>query len=125
MVTHDLGFKVPNTQLYLVWFSCFFIPGIIAFYSCYTYLFSRFLTKKMIVALFMYSILVFLTGVLVEEAVLFKFIEPNPGFAKIGLTSASGIAGLFFLIALINGIMGFVLRGFVLGMELSNKKKKY
>jgi two-component system LytT family sensor kinase len=114
MVTRDLGLKVlPNGQLFLVWFSCFFIPGIISFYSCYTFLFSKFLKEKRILALLIYSIFVFLTGVLIEEAVLLKYIMPSPGFAKMGLTSASGIAVLLFLIALINGIMGFVLKGFV------------
>jgi two-component system LytT family sensor kinase len=124
MVTHDLGLKVPNGQLYLVWVSCFFIPGIIAFYSCYTFLFFRFLIKKRILALFIYSIFVFLTGVLIEEAVLFKYIVPGPGFAKMGLTSASGITVLLFLIALINGIMGFVVRGFVSWYEDIKLKEK-
>jgi two-component system LytT family sensor kinase len=113
MVTHDLGLKVPTFQLFLVWFSSFFVPGSIAFYSCYTFLFSRFLIKKRMLALSMYSILFFLIGVLSEEAILYKYIIPSPGFAKMGLTSASGMAVLLFLIAFINGIMGFVLRGFV------------
>lgn len=113
MLTRDLGLQLPTTKLFIVWSSCFFVPGIIGFYSCYTFLFSSFLTKKRILALFLYSILVFLIGVLTEEAFLYKYIMPSPGFAKMGLTSASGSALFSFLIAFINGIMGFVLKGFV------------
>ena len=48
MVTHDLGLKEPSEMLIRVWFSCFFVPGMIAFYSCYTFLFNNILTKKRI-----------------------------------------------------------------------------
>lgn len=112
MVSRDLGLKSPTLTLGRVWLSCFFIPGIISFYSCYTFLFSNFLTKKRILALLMYSVLAFLAGVLLEEAFLFLYIMPSPGFVQMGLTSAPGIAVLLFLIALVNGVLGLILRGF-------------
>jgi len=55
----------------------------------------------------------FLVSILIEEMFLFIYIMPNPGFVRMGLTSASGIAVLLLLIAFVNGIMGFILRGFV------------
>ena len=116
MTAHNQGFKISDVLFMRVWFASYFIPGIITFYSCYTFLFSNFFTKKREFALLMYTGLVCLISVFsvfLVEGILFLYIEPDPGFAKMGLTSAFGMAVLLFFIALVNGIMGFVLRGFV------------
>jgi two-component system LytT family sensor kinase len=113
MTAHFQGFKLSNMMFIRVWQTSFFIPGIIAFYSSYTFLFSMFLKKKRILALLLYSFSVFLISALIAELFLFLYITPTPGFAKMGLTSAFGMVVFTFIIALINGIMGFILRGFI------------
>ncbi len=113
MTAISQGFEMSNKMFIRVWEVCFFIPGALAFYSCYTFLFTNFLAKKKILSLLFNAISVFLLSVLIVEGILFIYITPNPGFQKMGLTSVFGMAILLFLIALINGVMGFILRGAV------------
>ena len=116
MTSHSQGFKMSDVLFMRVWLYSFFIPAIITFYSCYTFLFSNIFTKKRKFAFLMYTGLVCLISVFsafLVYGILSLYLEPNPGFAKMGLTSGFGMAILLFLIALINGVMGFVLRGFV------------
>ncbi|HXP52628.1 MAG TPA: histidine kinase, partial [Bacteroidia bacterium] len=113
MTAHSQGFKLSNVMFIRVWDVSFFLNGAMAFYCSYTFLFSKYLIKKRILAWLIYSVLAYIVSVLLVEGFLFLYIVPNPGFAKMGLTSAFGMAILLFLIASINGLMGFVLRGFV------------
>ena len=113
MTATSQGFKLSNEMFVRVWQLSFYIPGLIAFYSCYTFLFSKFLMKKRILALLIYSFSVFVISALITVFFLFLYISPTPGFEKMGLTSAFGMVVVTFIIAMINGIMGFILRGFI------------
>jgi two-component system, LytTR family, sensor kinase len=113
MTAQSQGFVLSNLMFKRVWLASFYLNGIVAFYCSYTFLFTKYLIKKRILAWLMYSFLAYLVSVLLVEGFLFLYIVPTPGFAKMGLTSAFGMAILLFSIASINGLMGFILRGFV------------
>jgi len=113
MTAQSQGFVLSNLMFKRVWLASFYFNGAVAFYCSYTFLFSKYLIKKRILAWLMYTFLAYLVSILLVEGFLFLYIVPSPGFVKMGLTSAFGMAILLFLIASINGLMGFILRGFV------------
>jgi two-component system LytT family sensor kinase len=113
MTAQSQGFVLSNLMFKRIWLASFYFNGAVAFYCSYTFLFSKYLIKKRILTWLMYTFLAYLVSILLVEGFLFLYIVPSPGFVKMGLTSAFGMAILLFLIASINGLMGFILRGFV------------
>ena len=90
-------------------------PGLAGFYSFYTFLFSKFLNKKKITGLFIYGVLVALVcgilgGVVMTVA---HWLHFGPGIFNDGMGSAIPIVIIMAFNALVNGIIGLVLRGFI------------
>lgn len=93
---------------------CALIPGFLGFYSSYSFLFPQFLKRKNILGCILSGISVYIAIALIQD--IYIFIVPGPIiyrlFAK-GWASAIWMTMIFTLIALINGIMGLVLQGFI------------
>lgn len=95
------------------------IPGMISFYSFYTFLHSKFLNQKKIPQLILYGSLVAIVCGLLGEIILSltiggvgnnkgEMIFPNYSPSEIGI-----VFMMAALIATINGIIGLVLKGFI------------
>lgn len=83
-----------------------FWPGFLGFYTFYLLLFDRFLARKKFGKLVLWAVLTLVLIPLVLEAVLL-IAFPDGNFAL--LAPAFGMA----MVALVNGILGLVIRGFV------------
>ena len=89
------------------------IPGVISFYSFYYFLFFQFLTKGKILLLFLSGILVAFTSAIIGGLALsFILFHPSYMFAG-GMGSAGAEITIMSLGALINGVIGLVMRGFI------------
>lgn len=99
----------------ITWFNIFLssalIPALLGFYFSYWFLFSRFLKRKKILGFFLSGILVYIMSAIIQE--IYLTLTPGPGIFAEQWDSAIGITLTLTLIALINGIMGLVLRGFI------------
>ena len=91
-----------------------FIPALIAFYSFYTYLFDRFLSKKKFISFclsgLLISIIAALIGALAESS---KLLFGPRYLLGDGFDSAFGILAVMSFAALINGITGTIIKGFI------------
>lgn len=86
------------------------VPGAIAFYTSYTFLFNRFLIRKRIPALFLTGIAVCLASGLIGWGLLFIRI---PGYRWSGYPIFLGMTTVMSILALIHATIGLVLRGFI------------
>lgn len=88
------------------------LPGVLGFYIFYSVLFSQFLNRRKLIALFTWGILA-----VISCGSLPIFILSLPLHNKWGVTSdwTERIAMIIFLsiLALINGIIGLVMKGFI------------
>jgi two-component system, LytTR family, sensor kinase len=114
---YPIAYYIPR---WIVFFSAFaIIPGMIGFYSFYTFLFSRFLERKKIFALCLYGILVSVICALLGELIISLIIAAtgqNKGgylFPGRDLAGIVVVLVIMFLNALANGIVGLVMRGFI------------
>ena len=95
------------------------VPGLIGFYSFYTFLFTKFLNKKKIAALFLYGFLMVLACGLAGEITLTLLIGgvgDGRGDLIFPNYEPSEIAVAIFLsgcVAIVNGIIGLFMRGFI------------
>ncbi|MCW3103299.1 MAG: two-component system sensor protein no kinase domain [Bacteroidetes bacterium] len=89
------------------------IPGLLTFYSFYTFIFTRFLARKKIGQMIAYGLLTAILSALLGS--LYFFII-NHGHL-VSFTEAHGIDYIFIAVmafnALLNGILGLVMRGFI------------
>jgi LytS/YehU family sensor histidine kinase len=69
--------------------------------------------KKKLFALIGYSFSVFFMSALIAVFILSVYITPTETFARMGLTSEFRMLEFTFIVAFINGLMGFILRGFI------------
>ncbi len=101
---------------YYIFFGAFtVVPAVFGFYTFYTVLFSRFLSRKKILLLFLMGFLsAYACGLI---GVLFMVLL---SFADLGLpmlnkewTPALELSIVTFIIALLNGGMGLIIRGFI------------
>src|ERR1700744_1572141 len=85
------------------------VPAVLAFYTFYTLLFSRFLQKKKLLLLSVSAVAVCFCSAVIATLFL------NLGFGiHFGFSLDTGIAVLFLsVIALINGVLGLVMKGFI------------
>lgn len=89
------------------------IPGLISFYVHYGILFPKFLTPKKFTAFFLMSVAVVVCAAFAGGLSLsLLFFRPNFLFAD-GFNSAITIAALMSFGALVNGIIGLVMKGFI------------
>ncbi len=104
-------------ELFLVDFAL--LPGILGFYTFYSVLFTRFLKHRKIFLLFLFGLLVVLVSGLIGSIslTLFAALGIGPGVFNDGFTSAIGITGFMSVIALLNGGMGLLLKGFITWYE--------
>ncbi len=109
------GIAMPGPIMLHVWLSSVLVPGLISFYSCYTFVFSRFLKQKKVLRLILSGLTIFLIGAVAED--IYVSIIPGPGLFAGGSGSFIGLSIVFYLIALVNGIMGFILKGFITWYE--------
>jgi sensor histidine kinase YesM len=89
------------------------VPGLLAFYSFYTFLFSRYLVRRKITQLILYSLLVSILAALAGS--LFFYI-PQHGRLFPNNTSHGEdylLISIMSFNALMNGIIGLVMRGFI------------
>ena len=87
------------------------IPGVISFYSFYTILFSKFLSRKKIVKFIASGIAVSLISGIIGEIIL--VLGASFKFGYQGFQVAMLILTIMFFNALANGMIGTVLKGFI------------
>ncbi len=97
-------------------FSFTVVPGLIGFYSFYTYLFPDFLRKKKIALLFILGIFIsLLTGIFGLFVMQVAFKEFN--MFKADLFGIFMLVLIMALVAVLNGGMGLILKGFITSYE--------
>jgi len=91
------------------------VPAIIGFYSFYGLLFIKYLTSKKIWRFFIAAIITSLIGGIVGAVFLFLLynLRIGPGISKDGVSSALSISLVMAFIALLNGVVGLVMKGFI------------
>jgi len=99
-----------------IFFSAFaMVPGVLGFYSFYTILFSRFLARKQIlfffIAALVTSLLCGLAGALSLTAL--SWYKIGVGVFADGFSSAIPVIIIMSVVALLNGVVGLVMKGFV------------
>lgn len=89
------------------------IPGLISFYSSYSFLFTSFFQKKKLIVCFMLSIFISIFATLIGSLML-SFILFNAKFMFTdGLRSAIPEMLIISVGAFLNGVIGLVLKGFI------------
>lgn len=112
-ITSQPFFTIQNFWLYFASFAV--VPAVAGFYVFYGILFSRFLAPKKILGLFLAGTAVaLLCGVL--GSLILSFLQVlgiGNGVMVDGINSAIGITLFISFIAMLNGGMGLLLRGFI------------
>lgn len=92
-----------------------FIPGVICFYSFYTILFSKFLSKKKILMLIVMGILISIVCGIIGglNMSLAESFNMGVGIFSSGFNSAILLLTIMSFNALANGLVGLVMRGFI------------
>lgn len=109
--------SASNTPLQ-TWRFAFFIasfgviPALLGFYLYYFWLFRHFLLRRKIIALFVFGLLT-AAGCGVLSAVMVGLLFPDFSFLSQGLRTATPITVVMAILALLNGGMGLVIRGFI------------
>jgi two-component system LytT family sensor kinase len=109
LINENPGFR--SWTWFNIFVSSWIIPGLLGFYSSYWFLFPRFLKRKKIRGFFLIGLLVCIMSAFIQE--IYLSIMPGPGIFAEQWSSAIGVTWILSLIALIHGIMGLVLRGFI------------
>ena len=106
---------LSKVNILIVLYSITFVPALMAFYSYYFWLFDHFLSKKKIFLLFIIGLATAYASGCV--GVLFNWILNRfgigGGIADSSLTAGLEFAFVLFFVALPNGGMGLILRGFI------------
>lgn len=99
-----------------VFFTAFAIfPAVLGFYLFYTLLFDKFLIRRKILLLFIFGILTAIVSSLMSAAVislLYSF-HIGPGIFNDGPTTAVPVLIVITIIALLNGAVGLIMKGFI------------
>lgn len=101
----------PGWEMFNVLVSSAIIPALLGFYASYAFLFPRFLKKKKILGLLLSGLLVYFACALIQD--IYLSIVPGPGIFAAQWDSAIGITIMLTFIALIAGVMGLILKGFI------------
>lgn len=108
------GGKPVQFQGIICFFSAFaIVPALLSFYSFYTFLFSKFLGRKKILQLIVYGILVSILSAILGSLYFYisnhgRLISNNNSHEEDYI-----FIGIMAFNALLNGIIGLVMRGFV------------
>lgn len=88
------------------------LPGLVGFYSFYTFLFNRFLHKKRIAALFVWGLAIcIISGISISLILSIQF--GLPGLHNGKTAEVIAITTFLALLTLIHGIIGLVMKGFI------------
>ena len=117
----NMGSKMKGTdivftlQLIITVGSFAIIPATLGFYSFYILLFDRLLIQKKILLLFMFGFLAaFLSGIIAAFSLqIMSLFKLNASIFNDGFNSAMAITNFMALIALLNGGMGLLIKGFI------------
>lgn len=85
------------------------IPGIIGFYTFYTWLFTRLLRKKKIAQFFVAALATGVTGALLGISILMLRVHPD----KVESGELIAMLLLMFFVTIVNGVIGMVMKGFI------------
>lgn len=109
---HDFNFKVP-----FIFFSAIaLIPGMLSFYLFYTVLFNRFFLARKILKLILAGIAVSLFSGIVGAGDMIILSRFMPGASEAIFNSVTNAVIIIVIIsvgALLNGLIGLVMRGFI------------
>ncbi len=94
----------------------FIVPGGIGFYSFYCLLFSKYLVKRKIYSLFISGILTSIIAALITASILTIVFGPKTMVFD-GANSFFGELLVMLLLAFVHGIIGLVLKGFIVGYD--------
>ncbi len=84
------------------------IPAVLGFYGFYTVLFNGYLAKKKFLKFFLYLVLVSIMAAVIAEVIIHAVFNVS------GNLAAVFFSGLFIsFIAMVNGILGLVMKGFI------------
>jgi sensor histidine kinase YesM len=110
----------PQFSLFNWRFGIFFIvfavvPAVMGFYFSYSIFFARYLTRKKIGVFFIATIsAALLAGITGATMLIFLYrMRIGPGISNDGIVSAIPITLIMAFIALLNGVVGLVMKGFV------------
>lgn len=95
-----------------VGFSFVLFPSILGFYFSYFFLFKKYLQERNLLRLLGYGLIVIILIAMVSGTIIALIFGKNFMF-KNGYTSFSSEMLLIIFIGIINGIIGFVLKGFI------------
>lgn len=88
------------------------LPAILGFYSFYSFLFSRYLNKRKLLAFLLVGITIVIScGILPVSIMMFTL--PEEWRVKNNFVEFLAMIGFLSMLALINGIIGLVMRGFI------------
>lgn len=87
-------------------------PAVLGFYAFYNFLFTKFLKRKKILPLFVAGIIVSILCGIIGGFTMFLLVPKMSLFTE-GLSSASWIIAIMSIIALLNGGMGLIIKGFI------------
>ena len=99
-----------------IFFSTFAItPAILGFYSFYAVLFSKFLARKRILLFFIAAMVTCIVGGITGAFILtvLAWYKIGPGVFADGFNSAITISLIMSIIALLNGVVGLIMKGFI------------
>lgn len=107
--------NLANYRFGLMFVGFAVVPAVAGFYVFYGFLFNRFLTQKKIQALFLAGVVsALLCGLLgALNLALLNAFRIGPGIVSDGWNSALEVTLVISVIALLNGGMGLLLRGFI------------
>ena len=87
-------------------------PAVLGFYTFYSFLFTKYLKQKKILALFISGTIASIVCGVVGGFTMFLLVPKMSLFAD-GMNSASWITAIMAIIALLNGGMGLIIKGFI------------
>lgn len=105
----------PKLLFHALFFEAFgvsaILPALFGFYTFYSALFKRFLTKKKIVKLFLAAVIIAFASSIITELIIHTALH-NPAM-NWGSADVFAIGSVLFFITIINGITGLVMKGFI------------
>ncbi|MFN8346406.1 MAG: histidine kinase [Spirosomataceae bacterium] len=106
---------LSNFRFETFFFAFAILPAVLGFYSYYLLLFDRFLFRRKILLLFIFGGLTALACSLISSLViaLLHSVRIGPGVFNDGFASASMIIIVIAVIAVLNGTIGLIMKGFI------------
>lgn len=116
MGDHLKGHSLLLNRTFALFFLVFaLVPSVTGFYSFYAVLFSRLLARKKLLLFFLGSVIASITAGIGGAVVLslLKYHHVGPGIFADGWTSAIPVTIIMSVLALLSGVVGLVMKGFI------------